>query len=147
VVLNLGAFYHLKDKNDREKALRECLRVLRKDGLFFLAYLNKYSNFIKYNHQWGSDFSIFQEYIEKGYNEDDYLFYATTPEDIECTMNDYGMKQLHNIATDGMKFAIRDSINSLPDDEFERYMKLHYQMCEVKSILGYSEHALYIGQK
>lgn len=147
VVLNLGAFYHLIDKKDREKAIEESLRVLRRGGIFFLAYLNKYSNFFKYNQQWVDNFHVFEEYLEKGYNEDNCLFYATSPEDIEQTMSTYKLKQLHNVATDGLKFAIRDSINSLSDDEFERYLKLHYQMCEVKSLLGYSEHALYIGQK
>ena len=125
VILNLGAFYHLKDEKDRDKAIGECLRVLKKDGILFLAYLNKYSNFIKYNKQWKSDFSVFEEYLEKGYNQDDYLFYATTPENIELKMNEYGMKLLHNVATDGMKFAISDSVNSLPEHVFERYLKLH----------------------
>jgi len=147
IVLCLGAFYHMKDKVDRDSVIKECLRVLRKDGIFFLAYLNKYSNFIKFNQQWNSNFNIFEEYIEKGYNEDDYLFYATTPEAVEIMMTDFGMKQLHNVATDGMKFAIKESVNSLSDEIFERYLKLHYQMCEVKCLLGYSEHALYIGQK
>lgn len=147
VVLNFGAYYHLTDINDREKAIKECLRVLRRGGLFFLAYLNKYSNFIKYNQQWVNDFNVFEEYFEKGYTENNCLFYATSPENVEQTMLTFNLEQLHNVATDGIKFAIRNSINSLSDDVFEKYLKLHYQMCEVKSLLGYSEHALYIGKK
>lgn len=147
VVLNFGAFYHLINEEDRVKTLQESLRVLRKGGLLFLAYLNKYSNFVKYNQQWSNSFDEFEEYFEKGYNESDQLFYATSPEDIEQIMMTYNISQLHNIATDGLKFAIRDSINLLSDDVFERYLKLHYKMCEVRSLLGYSEHALYIGQK
>ena len=146
-VLNFGAYYHLINQKDRGNAVQECLRVLRGGGMFFLAYLNKYSNFIKYNQQWVGSFDKFEEYFEKGYYEDDQLFYATTPEDIEQTMLMYKLEQVHNIATDGLKFAILDSINALSDNEFERYLKLHYKMCEVKSLLGYSEHALYIGRK
>lgn len=46
-----------------------------------------------------------------------------------------------------MKFVIRDTVNSFNDSEFERWMNIHYQICEVKSLLGYSEHGLYIGRK
>lgn len=57
------------------------------------------------------------------------------------------MNQIHNVATDGMKFVIRDTVDSFNDSEFERWMNIHYQICEVKSLLGYSEHGLYIGRK
>jgi len=147
VVLNFGGYYHMTNQKDREKSIKESIRVLRNGGLFFVAYLNKYSNFIKYNHQWSDDFHYFEEYLERGYTENEKLFYANSPEDIEEVMSQYNIGKIHNIATDGLKFAIRDSINALSDDEFERYMKMHYEMCQIKSLLGYSEHALYIGEK
>ncbi len=147
VVLNFGSFYHLIDEKDREKAMQESLRVLKKGGLLFLAYLNKYSNFFKYNQQWNDNFFKFEEYFENGYNKSDQVFYGTTPEDIEQTMTQYSLQHLHNVATDGLKFAIKNSVNELSEDVFNRYLQLHFKMCEVKSLLGYSEHALYIGQK
>lgn len=147
VVLNFGAFYHLINEKDREKAMQESLRVLRKGGLLFLAYLNKYSNFYKYNQQWNENFHEFEEYLQMGYNQSDSLFFGTSPEDIQQAMAKYNIAQLHNVATDGLKFVIKDSINLLSEELFERYLQLHYKMCEVKSLLGYSEHGLYIGKK
>lgn len=147
VVLNFGAFYHLKDEEDRIKSIAESMRVLKPDGIYCLAYLNKYANYVKFNNQMKGNFDTFEEYISKGYNEDNHLFYTTTPEDIETFMPNFGLKQMHNIATDGVKFIMYNTVNSFTDDEFDRWLKIHFQSCEVKSILWYSEHALYIGRK
>ncbi|MGH4121620.1 MAG: class I SAM-dependent methyltransferase [Clostridium sp.] len=147
VVLNLGAFYHFKYEEDRIKSITESMRVLKPNGIYCLAYLNRYANYLKYNSQMKGNFDIFEEYMNKGYNEENYLFYATTPEDIESFMPSFGLKQIYNIATDGVKFIMSDTVNSFNDNEFERWLNIHYQTCEVKSILGYSEHGLYIGRK
>ena len=40
-VLMLGPFYHLNEKEQREKAVSEAYRVLKTDGLFFAATINR----------------------------------------------------------------------------------------------------------
>ncbi len=40
-VLCMGAFYHLKSKEERRQCIAECLRVLKKGGIFILAYINR----------------------------------------------------------------------------------------------------------
>ncbi len=147
IVLNLGSFYHLTDEKDRIKSIQESLRVLKPNGLYFLSYINRYANIIKYREQMKEDFHKFEEYLKEGYWKEDPLFYASTPEKIEFLMYRLELEQLHNIATDGMKFVVRDVVNSFNDNEFEKWMNIHYKTCEVKSILGYSEHGLYIGRK
>ena len=62
-------------------------------------------------------------------------------------MSTFRIKQTHHIATDGLKFVMKDTVNSFDDDEFDRYLKIHYKMCEIRSLLGYSEHGLYVGKK
>jgi ubiquinone/menaquinone biosynthesis C-methylase UbiE len=42
-VLSLGPFYHLIDANDREKALSELRRVLKPQGVDFIALIPRYS--------------------------------------------------------------------------------------------------------
>lgn len=90
---------------------------------------------------------MFEEYLEQGYKKEDSLFYASSPEEIELLMSRLKLEQLYNIGTDGMKFTIRDTIDSFDDNEFDRWMNIHYRTCEVRSLLGYSEHGLYIGKK
>lgn len=72
---------------------------------------------------------------------------ADAPEAVEKVMQDNGLKLLHNIAADGPFFIYGDTVDAMDDSLFERYMKFHFQMCEVKSLLGYSAHGLYVGQK
>lgn len=93
------------------------------------------------------NFHMFEEYLEQGYTKEDSLFYASSPEEIELLMSRLKLEQLHNIGTDGMKFTIRDTIDSFDENEFDRWMNIHYRTCEVRSLLGYSEHGLYIGKK
>jgi ubiquinone/menaquinone biosynthesis C-methylase UbiE len=147
VVLNFGSFYHLRDEEDRVKSITESLRILKPNGIYCLAYLNRYANYIKYSDQMKNNFDIFEEYINKGYNEASYAFYASSPEEVEALMASFNLKQLHNVATDGIKFIMNDTVNSLNEDVFQRWLNMHFSTCEIKSILGYSEHALFIGRK
>jgi len=43
VVLMMGPLYHLINKKDRIKALREARRVLRRDGIFFGAAISRFA--------------------------------------------------------------------------------------------------------
>ena len=45
--------------------------------------------------------------------DDDSLFYATTPEDIENELAEYGFEIVRNVATDGLKYVFRKSLNML----------------------------------
>ena len=44
VILLLGPLYHLVEREDRSKALKECLRILKKNGLLFAAGINRYAS-------------------------------------------------------------------------------------------------------
>ncbi len=146
-VLNLGSLYHLKNVNDRKKSVEECLRVLKKDGLLFTAYINKYANLLKYKEGIKDNFDSIDYYLKHGYNEDNNVFFATTPSEIKSLMHDFDTDEIHNVATDGMKFILKDTINSFTEDEFQRWLNIHYSMCETDELLGYSEHGLLISRK
>jgi len=147
IVLNMGAYYHITNKDEREKSIAECLRVLRPEGLFFLAYLNKFSNIVGYHEKWIEDFDSVEKVLERGFINDESLFYQSTPEEIENVISHYGLKLLHNIGTDGFKATVKETLNNMNEEQFNRYMSYHFQICEIKSILGHSEHALAICKK
>ncbi len=146
-VLNLGAFYHMTDKSQREQSLAECVRVLKPGGLFFMAYLSKFSNYIKYCEDWKDDSKDFVLYLERGHMDDDSLFYTTTPEDVEVDVSEFGIEIMKNIATDGLKFAYRKTLEELSEETYNKFLQCHYEMCERRSLLGYSEHGLIVGRK
>ncbi len=147
MVLNLGSYYHLIDKERRMKSLEESLRVLKKGGIYAIAYVNRYSNIIKFRDMFTRDFNLLQDYIDKGYHSKNEVFYCSTPKLIEEELSNFDLAILHNVATDGMKFIIGDVVNELDEDEFDKWMKFHLSTCEDSSILGSSEHGLIIARK
>ena len=78
VVLNLGAYYYMCNVEEQIDAIKESLRVLKKDGSIFI----------------------------------------------------YG-----------------SSVDEMSYENFQRFLNVHLKTCEVRSVLGYSEHGLYIGKK
>ena len=146
-VLNLGAYYHITDKSERDKAVAECKRVVKPGGLVFIAYLPRYANFIKYCDTWQDRTKDFDLYLKRGHMDDDSLFYATTPEDIEKELKGIGFEIIKNVATDGLKYVFRKALNDLPEDLYQKFLTHHFEMCERRTLLGYSEHVLLIGRK
>ena len=51
------------------------------------------------------------------------------------------------IATDGLSTILRESVNSLSEEEFNVFVDYHYKTCEREDLQGYSNHMLYIGKK
>ena len=149
-VLNLGAYYHNTDKTERDKSISESKRILKQGGLIFVAYINKYAVFIKYCSEWRDREKDHELQLERGYYDGDEraaLFYRTTPEDIEDELKGFGFEIVNNVATDGMRYIFKNYLNELPDDLYEKFIKRHFEMCEKRTLLGYSEHGLVIGRK
>lgn len=144
VVLCMGALYHLKDKHEREKAVRECLRVLKRGGIFAASYINKYAVIL---HNYDEQLKNIEELVQ--YNADSYknIFYGSTPKEIAAMMDSAGVTTLYNIATDGINYLISSKINDSSDDNFKKWLQLHFDLCEEENLLGYSLHALYFGIK
>lgn len=147
VVLNFGAYYHLCDADERMKSINESLRVLKKGGIYALVYINRYANFYGHNEEMLLNFDMFEYFMENGYLENTNLFYAATPEMVENEMKEFQLEKLYNIATDGPLFCMRNTLNKMSEDIFNRYMKMHLGICESRSTLGVSEHGLFIARK
>ena len=147
VVLNLGSFYHLLNAYERKQSIVESLRVLKPNGIYALSYINRYANIIKYRDICVKDFKLLNDYLERGFHSKNSIFYASNPEEVESTFKEQNVDMIYNIATDGLKFIIRDTVNSLSDADFNKWMDMHYKTCEDKSIIGVSEHGLFIGRK
>lgn len=147
VVLNFGAYYHICDDGKREKSISESLRVLKKGGIYALAYINRYANFYGHAEEMLLNFDMFEYYMQNGHLENSNLFYASSPEMVENEMKNFNLKQLYNVASDGPLFCIRDTLNKMPEDTFDRYVRMHLSICENRITLGISEHGLFIGRK
>ncbi len=145
VVLNFGAYYHEIDNQKRSLGIKECLRVLGSDGILGVAYLNRYANVYKHIDTFSS--TEISDCLSNGYYDGNKLFYKTTPEIIAEEMNQLYLKPLYQIATDGPKYYLKDKVNLFTEEEFKKWKAHHITLAKAPSLLGMSEHGLYIGKK
>jgi 2-polyprenyl-3-methyl-5-hydroxy-6-metoxy-1,4-benzoquinol methylase len=144
VVLCMGAFYHI-DAEAQIKAFKECLRVLKKGGLLVISYINNMA-------------VISKSIAEKLENMDeilnnyeartlDNIFRYMTPNEMETMSAENNTKIVKHISTNGMFYLNTSKINEATEENFTKYMQLHFKTCEDKSLLGYSLHGLLFLQK
>ncbi|MCT4686653.1 class I SAM-dependent methyltransferase [Vallitalea sp.] len=155
VVLCMGPIYHLLTEVDRKKCISECLRVLNKGGLLVVAYINKH--FIMPMLMKGNDELLNSELVDKividGIIRDgdkDCFWtdaYFTSPREVEEMMEQFDIQEVEHIGTDGISPLLREYVDNLSEDEFKIWLEYHIQNCKEKSILGMSNHGLYICRK
>ena len=154
-VLCLGPMYHLTREQDQKRCIEEGLRVLKKDGILAVAYINKHyilsSLLLKENRFLNKKF-IDKILLEGQLKEEDgYNFWTDscfyTPCEIEELMSNFNIEKLENAATDGLGRLLPEKVNSLSLEEFSIFLDYHLKTCREKSLVGYSNHALFIGRK
>jgi ubiquinone/menaquinone biosynthesis C-methylase UbiE len=143
VVLCMGALYHLKGENERNKAVNECIRILKPNGIIIVSYINKYAQML-IDLKRGKKFKTVYD-IYKGQEES--IFIGSNPREIKYLMEGKNIETIKNIASDGCAYLLPEQINQATDEEFETWLKYHFETCEEESILGISLHGLYIGTK
>lgn len=150
VTMVLGPLYHLYTKEDVDKAIKEAIRVTKKNGIIALAYLTHDSIMI--------DWALRKGHLVDGYKNQfsenfemtsvpEEVFRAFYVDEFENMMKKYNVEFLHDVATDGMSHHMKEEIDSLSDEEFEVWVKYHLATCERKDLQGYSNHMLYMGRK
>lgn len=155
VVLCLGPMYHLLDQGDRKKCILECLRVLKPGGILAIAYVNKHfifphlvirdKKFLKDNIMR----NIAIDSCARASDEDCYWTDAsyTTPEEIEKLMEEFNVEKVDHVATDGLSPMLRDAVDSMNEEEYKVWLDYHMLTCREKSIMGISNHGLYVCRK
>lgn len=144
VVLCMGAFYHLKSAEERLNCVAECLRVLKKGGIFVLAYINRNPCVLYQFFQQPKDIAKQAELIQTGDNN---LFYAVDFDEIEQVAQKFNLTKIKNIGVDGSAYPLQKKINSLNRKQFNEFMKYHFSVCEEPSVIGNSMHGLLIAGK
>ncbi len=144
VVLCMGALYHLHEAADRRKVIAESLRVLRPNGLLVCTYMNRYAVIL--NDAFG-DVENIEEILSFAQEGKEGIFYASTPEESEQMLRDFGVEILHHAALDGVSNFLHSTTGLINETGLKRWYAYHFAVCEVPSLLGYSYHNLLIGRK
>ena len=154
ITLLLGPLYHLYNREDKLQALSEAIRVTKKGGIIFAAYIISDGCLLDEGFKRGN-FNIV-EYVEKGLidpvtfatkSEPKDLFELVRKEDIDELMSALPVKRLHYVASDGYAQCMREDVDAMDDKTFELYLKYHFATCEREDLLGITSHALDIFRK
>jgi 2-polyprenyl-3-methyl-5-hydroxy-6-metoxy-1,4-benzoquinol methylase len=148
-VLCFGPLYHIGDTEGRRQCISECLRVLRPGGILAVAYINKFfvsAYLVRRDRKYLAD-GPWERIMnrETALAEDPgALWFFDAPEEVEALLSSFGVQRLTNVGTDGIAILLEDVVDALDDAEFGQWLKHHYAICEEPSILGYSNHGLYV---
>lgn len=154
ITLLLGPLYHLYSIDDKQQALREAIRVTKKGGVVFAAYVISDGCLIDEGFNRGN-ISV-AEYIEKGLvdaktfaakSQPKDLFELVRKEDIDGFMSVFPVSRLHYVATDGCALLMREAVDAMDDTTFELYLKYHFATCEREDLAGVTSHSLDIFRK
>lgn len=152
-VVCMGAMYNLLTKGDRNKAVSECLRVLKPGGLFVYAYetlcamcLGQYLGAVWCTDSAGRIKKLQQiDDVKKTHIRN--VFYGMTQDEVQAVARENGLQTLSNACTYGVFYPMFTAINDMGEDEYEEYVESLKETCEHEISVKYGMHGLYIGKK
>ena len=149
-VLILGPMYHLYERGDQLKALREAVRVTKAGGIVMAAFLSVHAimanNYLQGNWQAGMEENFTEDFKVRHFEQQ--LFTGFQIDEFEALLSELPLDRLTTAATDGLlELAEGRSDFSLPDEAFQSYVRYHLQHCERRELLGSSSHLLCICRK
>lgn len=156
-VLCLGPFYHLPDPQDRHRAATEIGRVLRPEGLAFVAFMPRYA-FLRRtlaisderHHLAQPDFA---RLLEDGVfiNDIPGRFtngYGVRPEEVAPFFEQYGFTTLVLLSTESVIADIQRALFELATSDpvaYQAAFDIIVRVASDPSILGMAIHLLYVG--
>ena len=155
VVLNMGPFYHLISKEQRNRCMDECIRVLKKNGILVTAYIPRFYIFqyVAMSNRKYIDSPLAKQLIETGVlkHSDEKCFwtdtYYSSKEEMEQLYLSKNLKIIDHFAQDGMAPLLSQQVDQWNESEFDVWCRYHYSVCREQSILGASNHVIIIGEK
>ncbi len=152
ITLVLGPLYHLFSDEEINKAISEAIRVTKVGGKIYLAFLLFDFTLIKWGIQnknlyenFGDDKMVSSKF--KPNNSEELIFNMTYLDEIKNIINNFDIKQLHYVATDGIGNIINEDLENMTDEEYKIFVDYHLSTCERKDLIGYSAHILVICEK
>ncbi|QSX06535.1 class I SAM-dependent methyltransferase [Sedimentibacter sp. zth1] len=146
IVLLFGPLYHLEKECDRQKCIKEAMRVCKKDGTIFVAFINHDMIFLTEFYRCNTYFKE-HNYNHKTMKLDNFPFIFFTVDESKCMLNKASMHIEKIIASDGASELLTDKINEMDEESYNQYIKYHLYICEKPEFLGMSNHLLYICKK
>lgn len=151
LVLLFGPMYHLIQESEKIKALSEAKRVTKKQGIIMVAYcMNEYCVI---THGFKDNNII--DCINNGLLDSKYhcisndtdLYSVVRIEDIDKLNNACGLRRIQIISPDGPANYLRNILNKMDEDVFNKFIDYHLATCERQDLIGAAAHTLDILKK
>ncbi len=153
LTLVLGPMYHLYTKEDKVKALSEAVRVTKPERHIMVAYCMNEAPIIQFCFL---KRGLLEQIKNSGEIADDWhtdlkppydLFHLVRVEDIAYIDSKVPVGRVKLIATDGATEYNKESVDSMDDYMFGKWLEFHLATCERQDIIGASNHTLDILKK
>jgi ubiquinone/menaquinone biosynthesis C-methylase UbiE len=149
--LVLGPLYHLFKKEEIDKVIEEAIRVTKKGGLIYYAFILADLTMINWGFEKGNFMPNLGNMIDSNYkviNKEEYIFYLTYMSEIKKLMQEHdSLDVVTYVATDGVGRVMSDVINEMDEETYKHYINYHLSICEREDLIGYSGHVLAITKK
>ena len=158
VVLLFGPLYHLLDKEEREKCIKEVYRVLKKDGLVFASFIPYLSGsiaivdrYFRHPEQVNVDnlkevfnSGKFNNATNKGFQEG----YYPNSSEIEDLFSSNNFEKISMMSIRGIGYEKEDRLYNVSDKMiFDEIINIIEKTSDMKEIIETCGHAMYIGKK
>lgn len=150
MVLNLGPMYHLFHQKDKNQAIKETIRVTKKNGICMFAYISNASMMIHYGLRHNKCHDLLTRCMDKDGRVADIpeeIFTSFYVEDFQKLFAKTNTKYITNVGVDGIGPVLRETIEALTKKDYQAFLEWHFLTCERPDQQGYSNHLLYICRK
>lgn len=151
VTLLLGPMYHLYTATEQQKALSEAIRITKPDGYVFVAYCmldpSMFGCFKNNRIDKLIEDGEFDPVTLEAHFPPQGIFKVYTKDEIFDLTNNFDVKRLHFLATDGYTCHMREAVDQMDDKTYELYLRYHFKTCERQDLIGMSHHTLDVLRK
>jgi len=149
IVLNLGPMYHLFNQKDKHQAIKETIRVAKKNGVCMFAYISNASMMTRHALRNNKVHDVFVTMDKNGRFRDvpKEVFTSFYVDDFKRLFNKTKTKYITNVGVDGIAPAMNEYVESLSKKNYQEFLQWHFITCERPDQQGYSNHLLYICKK
>jgi S-adenosylmethionine-dependent methyltransferase len=152
--LLLGPLYHLHGHEERRTALRQAHRLLKPGGLVFASVITRFAAFrdaAVHGYSFVLDDPAYSEkLLATGIHDNGIGFtdaYFTHPDEVIPLGESAGFTTLRLMGCEGILAGHEEYVDSLTGTDHDFWLDINYRMAQEPSLLGASDHLLYIGRK
>lgn len=152
ITLLLGPMYHLFTEEEQKKALSEAVRVTKKGGIIFAAYVGNDAVILRFCFEKGMInnepyTSLVDPVTFKADSTPEELFVLYRKEDIEALTKGLPVRRLNFVGTDMAAEYMREAIDGMDEETFRKFLNYQFYICERQDMIGISSHFLDVLKK